>query len=228
MNQPQHEKPKQIALIAGATGLTGSHLLNLVLSDPFWDHVIVLARKEAEFKHEKLNWIQTDLIQPKLWEQYFNKVTCVFCCTGTTKAKTPDTKTYEAIDYGIPVSIARAAAQSQVPIMIVISAIGASAKSAFAYLKLKGRMENDIESKGPETVCFLRPSLITGNRKENRIMENLAAFLLKLVSFLFPVNYRMITGKQLAEYMNRIGKKPLEKGTHVYHLRDLNRIVENI
>ena len=222
MNQPQHtEKTKQIALIAGATGLTGSHLLNLILNDPFWDHVIVLARKENELKHEKLQWIHTDLFRPELWEQYFNQVTCVFCCTGTTKAKTPDSKTYEAIDYGIPVSLARAATQFLVPNMIVISAIGASEKSTFTYLKLKGKMEKDIETYGPETVCFLRPSLITGNRKESRIMEKMAAFLVKKLSFLFPINYRMTTGMQLADFMNRLGKSSLTKGSHVYHLRDM-------
>ena len=53
----------------------------------------------------------------------------VFCCIGTTKAKTPDEETYLKIDYGIPITLANLCVQKKIDTFVVISALGANKKS---------------------------------------------------------------------------------------------------
>ena len=47
-------------LIAGASGLVGSHLLNLLLMDETIDKIYSLVRRPSKVKHEKLQEILFD------------------------------------------------------------------------------------------------------------------------------------------------------------------------
>ncbi len=49
------------ALLAGATGLVGSHVLDLLLADDEWTHVVTLGRRTAPIRHDKLEQRILDL-----------------------------------------------------------------------------------------------------------------------------------------------------------------------
>src|SRR5690554_4291648 len=115
---------QKTAIILGATGLTGGHLLNLILEDKTFHKVVVFTRRETGVEHPKLEEHIIDLLQlDKYKEQFQGDV--VFCCIGTTKAKTPNRNAYKAIDYGIPVTAAKLAKQNNIDTYLVISAMGA-------------------------------------------------------------------------------------------------------
>ena len=135
----------------------------------------------------------------------------VFCCIGTTKAKTPDKALYRAIDYGIPVEAAKLAKQNGINHYIVISALGAKADSKVLYSKLKGEMERDVLSQQIEQTHLLQPSLIVGNRKESRTGEDFSKLFMKVFGFLIPARYKMIEAKTIAQAMVQIARKPTEK-----------------
>ncbi len=120
---------KKTAIILGATGLTGSHLLDLLLHSGDYEKVKIFTRRATGKSNPKLEEIICDIL--KLEEQV-DKFTAdeVFVCIGTTKAKTPDKKLYHAIDYGIPVTSAKLAERNKIPTFSVISAIGANTKSS--------------------------------------------------------------------------------------------------
>ena len=46
--------PSRTALVAGASGLVGSRVLHLLLEDPAYARVTVLARRELPLAHKKL------------------------------------------------------------------------------------------------------------------------------------------------------------------------------
>ncbi len=48
-----HTTPK-IAVLAGATGLVGSSLLQLMLQSPLYAHVLSLGRRPLDLEHPKL------------------------------------------------------------------------------------------------------------------------------------------------------------------------------
>src|SRR2546430_9401740 len=49
------------ALLAGATGLVGSHVLNLLLGDPQWTRVVTVGRRTTARQHAKLEQRVLDL-----------------------------------------------------------------------------------------------------------------------------------------------------------------------
>ena len=197
---------KKKAIILGATGLTGSHLLQLLLKDTDYDHIKVFTRKKLTISHPKIEEHVIDFLKLSDYVEEFT-ADVVFCCIGTTKAKTPDKALYRAIDYGIPVEAAKLCKQNSIKHYIVISALGANAKSKVLYSRLKGEMERDVLAQHIEQTHFLQPSLIVGNRKEKRMGEDLSKHFMKLFGFLIPARYKMIHGKTIAQAMVQLARK---------------------
>ncbi len=192
---------KKTAILLGATGLTGSHLLSLLLHSDKYEKVKVFTRRATGVSHPKLEEIVCNLL--KLEEQS-NKFTAdeVFVCIGTTKAKTPDKKLYYAIDYGIPLTSAKLAQANNINTISIISAIGANENSSFFYSRTKGEMERDILKYNIPNILIYRPSLIYGDRKDNRFLETLSITFLKCFGFFTrgKLNrYSSISGKDLAK-----------------------------
>ena len=102
------EAPQKTALVLGATGLVGNKLIELLLEDQRYATVKIFGRRKLDKEHPKLQQYVGDLLQFEGFEKDF-KGDEVFCCIGTTKAKTPDQATYRKIDYGIPLAAAQLA-----------------------------------------------------------------------------------------------------------------------
>ncbi len=199
---------KKTAIILGATGLTGAYLLDMLLSDENYIKIKVFTRRRTGKQHEKLEEFVCDLLH---LEDYANEFIAdeVFCCIGTTKAKTSDKSLYRAIDYGIPLSAGRLAEQNKIKTLSVISAIGANADSSVFYSRIKGEMEQAVLSCKIENILIYRPSLIYGKREDKRLGERIATKFSKFFElFLFAKlkNYKSISGKELA--------KALYEGVH--------------
>ena len=158
------------AIILGATGHTGHLLLKLLLDDARYDSIIVFGRNSCAIEHPKLTEYIIDLFE---LEHYANKFVAdeVYCCIGTTKAKTADKQIYEKIDYGIPVAAAKLCKANQIKTFLVISALGAKEKSKIFYNHIKGKMENAVLAQHIEHTYILQPSLIIGKREEFRFGE---------------------------------------------------------
>ena len=158
------------AIILGATGLTGSTLLNKLVEDSRYSKIKLFSRSSIGLKNDKIEEHLVDLLE---LEKYASDFTAdeVYCCIGTTQAKTPDEETYHKIDYGIPVTAAKLAKKNNIQSFLVISALGANVRSKFFYNRTKGEMERDVlAEKLPQTYIF-QPSLIGGERKEKRKFE---------------------------------------------------------
>ncbi len=200
---------RKTAIIIGATGLTGSYLLDMLLASEDYASIKVFTRRSTGKKHEKLEEIICDVLR---LEDYANEFVAdeVFCCIGTTKAKTPDKDLYRAIDYGIPLSTARLAEQNNIKTLSLISAIGANADSSIFYSRTKGEMEQAVLNCKIDNILIYRPSLIYGERADKRLGERIAHKFSKFwVFFLFGKlqNYKSISGKALAQALYQgVGK----------------------
>ena len=194
------------AIILGATGLTGSILLEYLLEDTSFKKVKVFSRNSVRKTHPKLEEHLLDLFELQtVSNQFIGDV--VFCCIGTTKAKTPNKETYRKIDYGIPVSGAKLAKQNGINTFIVISALGANPKSRVFYNRVKGEMERDVLGQEIKHTYILQPSLIGGNRNEKRMGERLAQVFMTYLGFLVPKKYKMISPETIAKAMQILAKK---------------------
>lgn len=192
------------AIILGATGLTGSYLLKILLNDPKYDKVKVFSRSSLGFTHEKIEEHLINLLELEKYKADF-RADEVYCCIGTTKSKTPDKETYKKIDYGIPVTAARLCKENNIDAFLVISALGADANSSIFYNKVKGQMQHDVLEAGiPKTYIF-QPSLIAGNRDEERFFEKLGIKGMKIFNHLLVGSfkkYRSIHPETIAKAMH--------------------------
>lgn len=194
------------AIILGATGLTGGLLLEKLLIDPYFQKIKLFSRSSSEMDSTKIEEHLIDLFQLEKHSEAF-KADVVFCCIGTTKAKTPDKETYRKIDHGIPASAAKLAKANGIKTFIVVSAIGANENSSIFYNKTKGEMERDVLNQNIENTFILQPSLIVGNRKESRFGEIMAEGFMKVFGFLVPKKYKMIKAETIAEAMRILAKE---------------------
>lgn len=197
---------KKTAILLGATGLTGSLLFNQLIDDNTFEKIKVFSRSPIGIRSEKVEEYLVDLLKLENQQQHF-KGDVVFCCIGTTKAKTPDKNLYRKIDYGIPVTAAGLAKQNDIPKFIVISSLGANPKSSVFYSKTKGEMERDVLNAAIPETYILRPSLIVGKRNENRFGEKLGSIFLNIFGFLIPKKYKVIQAKTISKAMLYLGKE---------------------
>ncbi len=197
---------KKTAIILGATGLTGGILLENLLKDASFEKIKLFSRSSVKNNSPKIEEHLIDLFQLEEYSEAF-KADVVFCCIGTTKANTPDKETYKKIDYGIPVTAAKLTKKNGIETFVVISAMGADATSSIFYNKTKGEMQRDVINKNIKNTYVLQPSLIDGDRNENRFGEKLAAFFMKTFRFLIPKKYKMIKAETIAEAMIVLAKE---------------------
>lgn len=198
------------AIILGATGLTGSKLLEKLLKDSSFEKIKLFSRSSVNLKDIKIEEHLIDMFQLEDYSHVFSG-DVVFCCIGTTKAKTPDKEIYKKIDYGIPVAAAKLAKENNIETFMVISALGADENSRVFYSKIKGEMQRDVLNQNIKNTYILQPSLIVGDRKESRFGENAAEFFMKIFGFLLPKKYKMIQAETIAKAMQVLAKKEYSK-----------------
>ncbi|WP_354427022.1 MULTISPECIES: NAD(P)H-binding protein [unclassified Mucilaginibacter] len=205
------------AIIAGASGLIGSNLLNILLEAAEYTEVLVLVRHELPIQHKKLVQL---LINFDDLDKHAVAITghVVFSCLGTTKAETPDKDMYRKIDHDYPLLLAKLAYQNGVNQFHVVTAIGADATSAMTYVKLKGELEDDLKKVNMKSLYIYQPSMLIGKREKSRFPEKILFALFKVID---PIligglkKYRSVKGTTVAHAMY---KKSLEStvGTFIY------------
>jgi len=171
---------KKTAIILGATGLTGSLLLKDLITDDSYSEIKLFSRRATGIDSPKIKEFIGDVIQLENFRDDFTADE-VYCCIGTTSAKTKDRAVYRDIDFGIPVKAARLARENKITTFLVISTMGASAQSKVFYSRTKGEMEQAVLDQKIPNTYILRPSLILGERGERRITENVGALVMKAI-----------------------------------------------
>lgn len=204
------------AIVLGATGLTGGLLTELLIKDSDFTKIKLFTRSKTPFNHPKVEEISCDLLDVNTFKNDFTG-DVVFCCIGTTAAKTPDKELYKKIDYGIPVHTAQLASNHGIQTFIVMSSLGANASSSTFYTRVKGEMERDVlKQKIPDTY-ILQPSLIGGDRNEKRPGEFLFKQVMKVLNFVLigPLKkYRSVKPDTIARSMILLSKNGYSQ-THI-------------
>lgn len=191
------------AVLAGASGLIGSYLLNILLKAPEYDEILILVRKKLSLTHNKLSQLVVDFDDlDKYAEAISGRV--IFCCLGTTRKKSPDLANYRKVDQGYPLALAQLGRQNEVSQFHLVSTIGANAKASNFYTKMKGETENLITGVKFKTTHIYQPSVLTGARSENRPVEKILMPLMKIIDPLLVGSlrkYRSIPAKTVAMAM---------------------------
>jgi uncharacterized protein YbjT (DUF2867 family) len=190
--------------ILGATGLVGRHALDLLTRDPFFDRVVILTRRkyaEATAPRVEAHIVDFDRLEERA---DLLGVDQVICALGTTiKAAGGSKQRFRAVDFDIPLTAAKLAAQKGARHFLLVSALGASTRSRFFYSRVKGELEDALRSMPFHSLTIVRPSLLLGERVERRWGEELA----KRLGFLLPPKYRPVQARDVAAVLVRAARK---------------------
>jgi uncharacterized protein YbjT (DUF2867 family) len=191
------------ALIIGSTGLIGRQLLESLLLNAQYDKVIAIARAPIDIQNAKLVLVITELNQ---LESQKEKMVAddIFCCLGTTMKVAKSKEAFKAVDFDAPIALAKIAKQNGAKQFLLISALGANKNSSIFYNRIKGEVEEQLDNLQFQTTHILRPSLLTGNRNEERAGEKAAHYFYKLFGKLIPLKYKAIDSAKVATAMNTL------------------------
>lgn len=169
------------ALVLGSTGLVGSFVVQELIADGVYKHIILINRRPSGIQHEKVQEIITDFRDFDFMNDLI-PVHSIFSCMGTTRKRTPDLEQYRFIEITIPKTvIQRSMIRGQLNAVHVVSAIGAKKGASNFYTGIKGQLEEEIAALEVPRTFFYRPSLILGNRKgEKRTGERIATAIMPI------------------------------------------------
>lgn len=166
------------AILIGATGATGSDLLELLLKDNEVESVDIFVRRDAGLEHPKLTVHIIDFDKPEEWD-HLVKGDVLFSCLGTTLKDAGSKEAQWKVDYTYQYWFAKAARQNGVGCYVLVSATNASSKSPIFYSRMKGELDDEVSKLGfPNIFIFKPPSLI--REGSDRTMEKTGV---KIISF---------------------------------------------
>ncbi|MFI8482436.1 oxidoreductase [Pseudomonas sp. NPDC078700] len=207
---PQH------ILLAGATGLTGEHLLDRLLNEPTVARVLAPTRR-ALAEHAHLDNPVGELLD--VLPQLSGQVDTAFCCLGTTIKRAGSKEAFRAVDHDLVLAFAQRAREMGARHLLVISAIGADASSSVFYNQIKGQTEEALKQQGWPQLTIARPSLLIGPRTEFRLGERLMTPLSRLL----PGKYHGIETTVLARALWRLALEE-DDGTRIIESDQLRRL----
>lgn len=197
------------ALIAGATGLVGGHLVRRLLADATYNRVTVLSRRTLPLADQKFDLKIVDFDRLASLAP-FPRVDDVFICLGTTIKQAGSREAFYKVDFTYVHEIARLAALQGAKQLLLVSSLGAKARSSIFYSSVKGKIEEAVRALPYHSIHIFRPSLLLGHRSDYRAGEQMGVVVSKAFGWMLVgpfKKYRPIDGACVAEAMLRVAKE---------------------
>lgn len=167
------------AVVVGATGMVGREVVQQLLNDDDYEHVITIARRQLPFSDEKLEQVIIDFDDLDKIRRVLQE-SAVFCLLGTTIKTAGSQEAFRKVDYEYPLKLGRLAHEEGAGSYLIVTAMGANAESRIFYSRIKGQLEEELRRIPFARLHILRPSLLLGERSEFRLGEKIATILAPL------------------------------------------------
>jgi uncharacterized protein YbjT (DUF2867 family) len=206
--------------IVGATGLVGNECLRLLLEHPDYDRVVALTRRPLAPTAGASSKLQAHVIDFDRLASYGTllAVDQILCALGTTIKKAGSQPAFRKVDFEYPYEIAQLGYAKGARHFLLVSALGANAKSSVFYNRVKGELEEAVLALPYRSHTIIRPSLLVGERAETRLGEVIGAKL----GFLVPTKYKPVRATDVARALvaAAVEEKP---GTRIIESGDIPR-----
>jgi uncharacterized protein YbjT (DUF2867 family) len=196
--------PARRALLAGASGLVGRHVLAQLLADPGCSEVHALVRRPLPDTARPppgaavpLHEHTVDFATLARWPG-FPAVDDVYVCLGTTLRAAGSQEAFRRVDFDAVVAVARLARRHGATRLGVVTALGADTGSRVFYNRVKGEAEAALARLDYPSLAVLRPSLLDGDRTESRPGERLALLMARPLRALVPARVRPVQAEAVA------------------------------
>ncbi|WP_152204908.1 NAD(P)H-binding protein [Marinobacter changyiensis] len=190
-------------MVLGATGLTGNLVLENLLARSEVGSVVVPVRRWLAPDEPKLEQHVIDFDNMDAHAEIFD-VDALVCCIGTTISKAGSRAAFRKVDYDYALTAARLARNTGARALILMSAVGASTTSKVFYSRVKGELEDAVRALNFPYLSIYHPSLLLGNRQEQRPAESLGMALMPVANhgLIGPLRkYRAIEASTVAAAM---------------------------
>lgn len=184
-------------LLTGATGLVGSQVLKLLRRDPRVQLIIAPTRRTLLLPPGPQLQNPTGPRLVEMLRTLDTPIDATICCLGTTRNQAKSKNAFVMVDYTLVIDTALTGLRLGAKQMLVVSALGADARSPFLYSRVKGEMEQTLISQGWPRLVIVRPSLLLGKRAQRRMSESIFAPLFQLL----PGNWQAIEAREVAQAM---------------------------
>jgi uncharacterized protein YbjT (DUF2867 family) len=207
-------------LVLGATGLVGSHCLRLLASDPAFARVVALTRRPLprELAHGRVESHVVDFDNLGAYGSLF-QVDQILCALGTTIRQARTREAFRVVDYEYPLAAARLGRERDATHFLLVSSLGADARSWIFYSRVKGELESAVLALPYRSVTIVRPSLLLGPRPEHRPGEHLA----RRLAFLAPATYKPVGAHAVATVLIRAAKEDTP-GRRIIESREIRQL----
>lgn len=182
------------ALILGATGQTGRHLLRELITSSTFTRVCEAGRRVTPVEslpaqaREKLEQKVIDFERLDEAELQVGKWDVVFITLGTSAKRAGSSENFTKIDKDYVVNAAKAAKVDKDQRLVYISAIMANPEGISFNLRSKGLTEQALAELGyKDTIVFRPGSLTNANRPEMHLAESMVQGVLAVLSRFNPV-----------------------------------------
>eukprot|EP00826_Nyctotherus_ovalis_P032095 TRINITY_DN2591_c0_g1_i1.p1 TRINITY_DN2591_c0_g1~~TRINITY_DN2591_c0_g1_i1.p1 ORF type:complete len:226 (+),score=67.69 TRINITY_DN2591_c0_g1_i1:54-731(+) len=219
---------KLAGAIVGASGACGRELVLELNKSPYYNKIIVFTRRILPEWEPLLKESPSKLVVHKVdtfdnlktWDKELIKgVDTCFCCLGG-RTKNGAAEFYKT-DYTYYVDFGEYANAATVPHYSFISSKGASSKSWFSYMKVKGQAEEAIQKIGFPLVSVFRPGLLRNRRNDSRWGEAVAG----IIPFIDKIDVKTLAEKMVMESVNyHLKEEPKPKGAAIYSNKDILNI----
>jgi len=186
-------------LLAGATGLVGGLTLRRLLEGQrFAGTVFAPSRRDPGLADSRLVTLKADFSSPQcdaelaaaIARHPAHQLHAYVSCLGTTIKSAGSREAFIAIDRDLVLRLAQLAFKQGARHAILVSSVGASRQSGNFYLRIKGEVEDALETIGFDRLDILQPGLLLGERSERRPGEALAKLLAPLANAVLPGRLR--------------------------------------
>lgn len=198
---------KLTANVIGATGLVGKQLVQMLLKNEDFDKVRIFVRRNTGLKHPKLEQQIVDYGKTEIWEELLAG-DVLFSALGTTLKQAGSKEKQYEIDFTFNLNFAQKAKDNGIENYVLVSSVGANAKSTIFYSRMKGELDEAVLKIGFKNLAILRPSSLTGDRKERRIAEVMSIPAATFITRFIFKKYRPIQDIIVAKAMINAALKP--------------------
>ncbi len=191
---------EKIALVIGATGLVGKQLVKQLLENENFSEVKIFVRRTAGISHPKLKEYLIDFDQPDEWRELITG-DVLFSTLGTTLKTAGSKENQYKVDFTYQYSVASIAAENGIAAYVLVSSVGANPKSRVFYSRIKGELDEAVSKLNFRNITILRPSILNGNRIENRPTEKMSIRMMSFLTCFMLKKYRPIRDEIVARAM---------------------------
>jgi uncharacterized protein YbjT (DUF2867 family) len=206
------------ALVIGATGATGTELVKQLIDDNRYTSVVVFSRRPLLVTHANLTTHIVDFDNPQAWA-HLVKGDVLFSALATTLKQAGSQKEQYKIDYTYQYQTAATAAANGVGAYVLVSAMGANAKSWLFYPRIKGALDNAASTLPFKQIHIFRPGFLLRQPDKIRPMEKLGIAIIQFFNKLgLFKSQRPLPVEVLAQKMRSVLLNPGAQQFQIYSL----------